>query len=249
MAKKVKVVKNLKAGGLVFFSSYLLLFILALSNLVALFTLFDAEGAITKTLTFLGCFVLGTLCSQALIREKNSVLIHEVKHALISGLAGNKWKGMRVKDNSGDFTFAYSKRSAAYNAFIMIAPYWLPVFTILICGLSVSVWLKDHFWAACFAGLGAGMDFLLNVRDISPIQTDLTNIRGGYRVAVGYIICINIVVLSFLFAWVLKSWGGVQELIAFLFHWLVALAEDSLGKPAANYSLLGKTLDQIAAPL
>jgi hypothetical protein len=51
------------------------------------------------------------------------------------------------------------------------------------------------------------------MRDISPVQTDITLIRGGYSVGLLYISAWNFIIAALLFAW---AFQGVEGLLALL---------------------------------
>ena len=140
-------------------------------------------------------------------------MVHEFEHALLSGLLGNRWKAMVVKSDHGHFEYEYTKDTEHHNATIALAPYFFPLFTIT--SLS-AVWLlkvQPHYVAALLVGLGYGIDITLNVRDISPAQTDFSNITGGFTVGLLYTILINITILSLLLSWVFQGMYGIKSLL------------------------------------
>lgn len=212
--------KPAKAGGLAFFVSLFMLLLLGGVNILHIPALWEPATSGNGGRFLLGV-MLGAWLSYAFLKGHVSVLIHEFKHALISNLVGNKWKGMKVKENSGHFEYAYSKSTAAYNAFISVAPYWLPVFTLPLLGISLALWYGNHQLIVFVVGIGYGADLICNTRDISPIQTDLTEINGGYGVALIYVLAINIVVFSLLIAWVFQGLFGLKYLLFGLWHFLL----------------------------
>lgn len=151
--------------------------------------------------------------SHFLIKGRISVFIHEFKHSLISNFAGNRAKGMKIGSNSGHFTYEFSKDTAHFNAFIALAPYWVPLFTVPAIGLGYAFWRQDHIILVFLAGLGFGADLLLNTRDISPVQTDLTNLRGGYQVGLIYALAMNVTITSLLLAWVVQGPAGLLQIV------------------------------------
>jgi hypothetical protein len=214
--------ENGVVGGFAFFLSLLLLLPTGLLFFgLAVRQIRDADGSIA--FTFLGSCIFGALLAQSMIRGHLSVLIHEFKHALISNLVGNKNKKMRVDKNSGHLVYSYTKKTAHFNAFISLAPYIVPITTFLAVLLSVAVAPGDTLMAVIIVGLGYGADLLLNARDISPIQTDISHIRGGYSVGLLYILAWNLMTASLVLAWAFQGAAGVAELFATISKFFIAL--------------------------
>lgn len=157
--------------------------------------------------------LVGGLCAHFFIKGHISVLIHEFKHSLISNLVGNKRKGMKIDRDSGYFEYAYSKETKHFNAFISVAPYIVPVFTFIAGLIAFALFRHEHILAALVVGIGYGLDLVLNIRDISPIQTDLSLLRGGYRLGVLYVTAWNVLIFGLLLAWVLKGGAGLAHVL------------------------------------
>lgn len=122
---------------------------------------------------------------------------------------------MSAKPDSGFYKYKFPKSNKEANAFIALAPYFLPVFT-LAAVIAMVVLKHEHEVESAVLGLGFGLDLMLNLRDISRNQTDLTNITGGYVAAVIYVLMFNALSASYLAAWVLARGFG----LSFLFYGL-----------------------------
>jgi hypothetical protein len=199
-------------GGIPFFISLAVL--LPTGALFFVLALFQVRHtSVASACVFLGSCIVGALLAQVLIRGHVSVLLHEFKHALISNLVGNKNKRMKIEENSGHLEYAYSKRTAHYNAFIALAPYIVPVCTFVGALLSAAVAWGNPTAALIGVGLGYGADLILNARDISPIQTDISLIRGGYHFGLLYILAWNLLTTAIILAWAFQGAAGVLELL------------------------------------
>jgi hypothetical protein len=179
------------------------------------------------TVAFFIAILVGALCAKLFIRKHISVLIHEFKHSLISNLVGNKHKGMKIDEDSGYYRWAYTKNTAHFNAFIALAPYIVPVFTFVGSLFALTFSRYDRFFTGIFIGIGYGMDLLLNIRDISPIQTDITLIRGGYKIGLLYIVAWNLMIAGLLLTWAFNGSAGLLILLedistcfVYLYFWL-----------------------------
>ena len=219
-------------GGFAFYLS--LLALLPTGILFTSLTLYRARAADP---TCVVNFALGALGGIALahmfIRGHLSVFLHEFKHSLISNLVGNKHKGFRIGEASGHYQYSYTKRTAHYNAFISLAPYITPVFTFVAVAMALIFLRHDREVAAVVIGVGYGMDVLLNVRDISPIQTDISLIRGGYGMGLLYIAAWNLLTFGVLVAWVFQGSHGLllllEDISTCFIHLYITLFGDPRG--------------------
>lgn len=172
---------------------------------------------------FLASCLFGAMLAQGCIRGHISVLIHEFKHSLISNLVGNKFKEMRINEHSGHVQYSYTKRTAHYNAFIALAPYIVPVFTFIGTLIAIACFRENEVATLVVVGLAYGADLLLNIRDISPVQTDITLIRGGYSVGLLYISAWNFIIAAVLFAWAFQGVPGLLTLLEAVSRFFIAI--------------------------
>ena len=199
-------------GGFPFFISLTALF--PSTALVFILTVISFElAAVQNLLVWVVTAIGGALLAQRFIFGHPSVLIHEWKHAVASSLAGNKAKGMEIKENSGHFKYEYTKETGHYNAFIALAPYVLPVFTFLAGLTAFALARTNHLATVAIVSIGYGVDLLLSLRDVSPHQTDLSDLRGGYTVGVAYIASCHLFLASLLATWVMHGGLGLLNLL------------------------------------
>ncbi len=214
-----------KVGGLAFFLS---LFAFSALDAFVFLTLKELPlGPLTKAR--LGGFAAGSLAGLAVgalfIRGHLSVFLHEFKHYAVSTLVGNRPKGMKIFQQSGHFEYEYTSHTSRFNALIALAPYYVPLATILMLGiLLLFVPVHSRYFVAG-VGLGFGVDMLLNSRDISHHQTDITLIRGGYFVGLAYILAINLFLAQILIAWVLSDIDGLRFLAEKFWEMLQFIAQ------------------------
>ena len=204
-----------KVGGLAFYLSLLALAFVSVSNIAAIWQLIPSFAAsrlyyVLYSVTAIG---LGMGSAFLLIPSYIHVFIHETKHALLSGLVGNSWKEMNVDTETGHFEYSYTKKTAHFNALIALAPYFLPLFTLLGILLGFALFRTNEAALVSTVSFFYGFDLYSNCKDISPYQSDFSSIRGGFTVALVYVIAANIFIASIVIAWTLFSLPGLQRLL------------------------------------
>jgi len=193
--------KKKPVGGPAFFISLIFLILLSLGNLLILPALITPESFQRLALFLIG-FGIGAYLGLRFMGGHFSVLVHELKHAIVSNLVGNRSKGMFVRNDHGHFEYLYSARTAHMNSIIALAPYFFPAVTVPLLLIGALLSFAVPFIPLLLGGIGYGIDLTLSYKDLGPWQTDLTNIRGGYSVGLTYVIVMNIAIMTLLAAWI-----------------------------------------------
>ena len=226
MRRKKDEKKPEKVGGLVF---YLSLFFLIFLDCVFIFlltpTVFSGKDLHTNWFFFLLGGLTGWFVASGLISGRLAVFFHELNHKVLSGLVGNKPKKLKVGKDEGFFEYEYTKDTAAYNAFIALAPYFFPLFTFFALALSLIGWRSRHELAVCITGMGYGCDLFMNTRSVSPHQSDFQQIRGGYKAGFLYVIAATLAIFFILAAWVSDGASGIIATGRTLFEIAVVAVE------------------------
>jgi hypothetical protein len=207
--KKGEASSEQKDGGVIFFLSYLCLIIIFITQLMAIPEMIDKVDLARLAIATLGA-LFGYLTYNYLIHGRLHVIFHEQRHRLLSNLVGNREKSFNVDENSGSFEYAYSKHTAHMNTFIALAPYCLPMASIVLTIIAAFIGQGTSGPMLLALGFGLAFDISGTLRDIGPHQSDLSNIRGGYKVAFGYVIIMNAVILAASIAWILCGYQGLQ---------------------------------------
>ena len=191
------------------------LLLLCVLNLKALPLLWDSRAYDNFIYAIAGLSV-GIWVAYIFMHGKTNVFVHEFKHALISGLVGNRATGLKIERDTGLFTYSYNKEDAHYNALINLAPYCVHLFTVPALIIAWLFFSHNHAHMVFAVGVGFGCDLLMNFREVSPVQTDLTTIIGGYGVAVLFVVAFNLCVTTFILAWFFQDVFGLKVLMAHL---------------------------------
>lgn len=214
MAKdKAKEADQGPLGGLPFFLSLTSLLALASLNLFFFPEMLKDETHSNWTRFGIGAS-LGMWFGHIFVKGHMSVMLHEFKHSVVSGLAGNKAKEFKIKSDHGHFKYEYTKHSQKYNALISLAPYFLPVFTFIAGLIAIPLYYRSLEAVLLVLGVGYGLDLLLNARDISPRQTDFSDIRGGFLVGLLFVLAMNVCIFTMLGSWVAYGFDGFGYLVA-----------------------------------
>lgn len=120
------------------------------------------------------------------------VISHELMHALATLFSGGKVKGMRVSRKEG------SVRTTTPNIIVMLAPYLIPAYTILIALLYFILSFftnvgKFSGYFIFFVGFTLMFHLTYTADSIRGKQSDL--IKTGYLFSIAFIYIINLVLV------------------------------------------------------
>lgn len=157
--------------------------------------------------------MLGIACSFP-VKGKLAVFIHEMKHAITSGLVGNKAKGMKITPWRGEFQFEYTKRTKKYNTLILTAPYWFPLCTVSTAAVLLCAGLTPpHYLAVLSTATAFGFDSGVNISGISPMESDFRKLPGGISSGMHYVFLLLLVQSVFFFTWLLLGPKGLLHCV------------------------------------
>ena len=194
-------------GGVVFFlalAALAILFGISLRLLILNLHFLDSIRAVV----FVVACALGGYLGRLVLRGSWGVFLHELKHSIVSNLSGNRAKGMEVEEETGSFAYEYTRKTAHMNAFINIAPYVFPLFTLLLLGLGALWFPLASMPLLVLGSLGFGMDCYAHIRDVGPHQSDFQRLRGGYPIGLSFVVLVNATVFIVLLFWVLYGPSG-----------------------------------------
>jgi hypothetical protein len=129
---------------------------------------------------------------------------HEVTHVLSTWLSFGKAKNMKVSGGGG------SVQTSKSNFFINISPYFLPIYTLILC---LAYFLLARFkdaspYAAYFVffiGFTLAMHIIMTVDSLKTAQPDL--IKTGYLFSLSLIYVINIIVVGFVISLIFSGFS------------------------------------------
>jgi len=178
--KKEKIDKR-KIGSFSFLLAIPTMYVIAFLSLLSLFVIFKSIGFQTEVW---GSFLIGAIGTSSLIAGASMqtfrTLIHELKHAILVLLSGNKLTGMDVQEGTGSVDFSLYEDLDQFHPFIALAPYFLPLFSFPV--LIVAMFLETNYRIPLSLVLGCALsaDVMLGYQEWHPHQTDLKRMFGGF---------------------------------------------------------------------
>src|SRR5262249_7499668 len=149
--------KPMKVGGLAFYMSLAVVCFLGTFDLTLIPSLIVKDKLVNWTYVFPG-LVAGACVGAFLIQGRFSVFLHELRHSIMSNIVGYRAKGMKFFQNTGSFQFEYTKKTAHMNAFIALAPYFLPMFTFCAFIIAYTTLYPRHPLMVAVVSVGWGID-------------------------------------------------------------------------------------------
>jgi hypothetical protein len=123
------------------------------------------------------------------------ILGHESMHAIATFCSGGKASNMKVSSKEG------SVKTTTPNFFVILAPYLIPVYTVIIAALYfiASFFIDITKYSGVFIFL-IGFTFMLHLaytaESIRGKQSDL--IKTGYLSSISFIYIVNLVIVFFI---------------------------------------------------
>jgi hypothetical protein len=188
--------------------------------------------AIAFTLGFVVYFPIHFLLYKPVLSH---VMAHEVTHALAALAMGGKVTEIHATHSGG------STMTNKSHFFISMAPYVVPLYTLLALGLYGIAAPAFKIYLMGLIGFTYAFHWVLTVYSLSHHQPDLD--EGGVVFSLIFIFAVNMIVLMFLFSLVwpdVLSFGGALSgtfreclrLAQALFHLLDPISSPPEGKPA-----------------
>jgi len=137
---------------------------------------------------------------------------HEIVHVLTTWLSLGKAKNMKVSEQGG------SVQTTKSNAFVSISPYFVPFYTLLVCGayFAVSRFRDISGYAPYFIffiGFTFAMHIIMTVEALKGGQPDL--IKTGYLFSLAWIYVINVVIAGFIIGLIFSGFSFADMCVQF----------------------------------
>ncbi|HMP48579.1 MAG TPA: hypothetical protein PKA63_07935 [Oligoflexia bacterium] len=162
-----------------------------------------------------GLFSAGLLVSTSKIRKLRTI-IHEIKHAIMVLLTGNKVKSIKADKYEGHVEYKLYQNRAHLAPLIKLAPYFFPLFSLPMLGMAV--FFDSYVAVICSLGLGAALaaDICFGIEEIHPFQTDFKKLLGGIFISKAYLVGFYLLWPSVITLWVRSGGDGIFRGAAFV---------------------------------
>lgn len=203
---------NKKTFSLAFLLGIPCCLLLSLLNFINLGMLIKAGKGHDDIWMFFGLGALLAFCLTISLKlPRLRVFIHEIKHAAIIILTGNKLTGFKVDKHTGHVSYSLHKDKLKFTPLISVAPYFLPLFSmpcLLLCLIFES---NFRMLFAGLLGFSLFLDILLGFQEIHPHQTDITKMFGGILTVGLFIVTAQLMWSSLCLIWVSGGMDGYMS--------------------------------------
>lgn len=170
---------------------------------------FHRESSISFFSGFLFVFIILITTKMRKIRT----IVHEMKHAVVVLLTGNKLNKIIANKDDGFVEYQMYEDRLHFAPIISLAPYFFPFFSLPILIASILVEGKSLVIAALILGMSLSADICMGIAEIHPEQSDFKSILGGFWLSKLYLVGFYLFWPLFVFLWVRT--GNLGLLIGF----------------------------------
>lgn len=151
-------------------------------------------------------FVLGFIFGISIISgakiSRIRVLIHELRHAILVVMTGNKLKHITIGKEEGEVGYEMTEDKLQVGPLITLAPYCFPIFSLP--ALVACIVFEDPYrlLLSIILGFSIGIDISTALEEVHPGQTDFKKVLGGFFMSALFIVAFGFFWVSFCFLWV-----------------------------------------------
>lgn len=143
--------------------------------------------------------------------QRLKTFLHELKHAVIVVLTGNRLTGFSFGKREGSVEYQVYKSNMHFEPFVLLAPYFFPLLSLP--ALIVAVIAEPDYPLQFFFILGCtlGIDGITAFEEYHPAQTDLQRIFGGVLVTFPFLVLLNLLWWCCCALWLVAGSRGYVE--------------------------------------
>jgi Peptidase M50B-like len=166
-------------------------------------------------LSFLTGFIFMFLVLVTTKMRKFRTVIHEMKHAILVILTGNKLNKIVANKDDGFVEYQMYEDRLHFAPIISLAPYFFPFFSLPVLISAALVEGQSLVLACLFLGMSLSADICLGIGEIHPSQSDFKSIFGGFWLSKFYLVGFYLFWPTIVYLWVRVGNSGL--LLAFEF--------------------------------
>lgn len=162
-------------------------------------------------LSFGSGFVLTILMIVSSEMRKVRTIIHEMKHAMVVILTGNKLGKIVANRDDGYVEYQLYKDKLHFAPIISLAPYFFPLFSLPSFIVSILMEYTSVVSSSLILGIALALDVGFGVGEIDPRQSDFKSMLGGYWLSKFYLIGFYLFWLALIFLWIRAGFVGIRK--------------------------------------
>lgn len=142
---------------------------------------------------------------------RTKTLIHELKHAALVIITGNKLKEIKVGRTEGHVAYNVNEDTLHLEPFVLLAPYFFPLFSLPVFLCAVFLGEGNHLPFVWALGFALGIDLTTAANEVHGHQSDLRRIFGGFLATRSFIFGANLLWASLCLLWISGASKGFEE--------------------------------------
>jgi len=157
-----------------------------------------------------GLVAAGLIVSTSKISRLRTI-IHELKHAVLVVLTGNKLNNFVADKHEGYVEYKMYENKLHFAPLIKLAPYFFPLFSL---PMIIAFMVLDSFFpvqCAVLLGIALASDICFGVEEIHPFQTDFKKLFGGFIISKIYLVGFYLLWPAVLTLWVRSGPEGILD--------------------------------------
>ncbi len=177
-----------KIGSLAFYLAIPCGVFLSTVGIITLLTLVQKDGLSKEiVVVFLISFLSGLIFFASAKLAWFRTFVHELKHAAVVRLSGNKVTDFYFEEESGHVSYQMYADRTHFGPFICLAPYFFPLFSLPVFFICLIFNKHYQFFLIFLLGFTLAIDLVTGYQEFHPRQTDLQRIFGGLFIAFVFI--------------------------------------------------------------
>ncbi len=153
--------------------------------------------------------------------HKLRTIIHEVKHAIMILMTGNKLQSIVAEKHEGYVEYKMYQDKMHFAPLIKLAPYFFPLFSLPMFCIAMIFDSVNAVFCSLLLGISLGADAAFGIEEIHPFQTDFKKLLGGFFISKLYLVGFYLFWSLTLTLWVRSGFGGILQGFSFLGELLI----------------------------
>lgn len=155
------------------------------------------------------CGFIGALCIHiSTSTPRLETLIHELRHAVVVILSGNRLTDFRVERGTGHVRYCMYVGRVHFAPFIVLAPYFFPLLSLPVLAACIFLETDYRIIMTFVLGVALGTDIGCAIEEFHPYQTDLRKIFGGFFSIGLFLIGFHLFWINLALTWVIAESRG-----------------------------------------